>query len=151
MSFNENLETLKIFLPKELNKDSDADFNQFLGMVINHYSLTLATPTYSLFYAFCKLSCIDYLLSRAASLYDTKEMDIQEFEGQIYPHYKDMYDRAEKRLEGELAAISGGAFSIGVITKQTPVPYANVLYFNPNSSFFRGRPVFNYLISGELP
>lgn len=146
-----NLDTVRSLLPREFGKASDTEFRDYLNLLITYYTDTLSSPTLSLVYKMCRLSCIDYLLGNSATKFDTAEIDIQEKESQIFDHYMKLYPIAERQLELEISAVTGGAFSIGVVTKQTPIPYDQILYFNPNNSFFRGRPIYNAPMISELP
>lgn len=151
MPSNVNLDTVRNLLPREFGKADDLDFKQYLDGILNYYQATLASPTLPLVYKMAKLGCLDYLLGNAAAKYDTEAIDIVEKEGQLFTHYLKLYELTQGQLEAEISSITGGNFSIGVITKQTPVPYADILYFNPNNSFFKGRPILDRPVIEELP
>jgi hypothetical protein len=140
---------LKRVLARECGKGTDIEFQSLLETLWNYYGEMLVSPSLALLYLHVKYHALNIILAEVANLYDTKEIDIEEKEGQKFDHWWKLYAQTEKSLATEIATDPGTfAISISVMTKNAPLPYTLLTYptyLNPNDTSLSGLPLPYYV------
>jgi hypothetical protein len=133
---------MKRMMIRELGKSGDQEFSDDLELLWDYYETILDDPTFSLLYASVKYHALNFILSEAANWYDTKEMDIEEKQSQVFDHWWKMYDRVAAQLQTELQLDAAGfGIAIGVMTKTAPLPYTDFTGMNPSNPWISGLPL----------
>lgn len=127
-------------LQVEVNGSQDESLSEVVSLLWQFYESKDTGYGFGLRYTYTKLHLINYLLGQKWHLYDTKAIDIEEKESQVFNNLLKLYEVTLKQIDSVEKVSGATEVFVSKVAKNSPVDF-NFVLTNPNLLQYKGWPL----------